>query len=59
MAYGPYFFVILLISFAMISVASSQETRWYLLFPRFCGFLSPSGFQSHLLSGYLDSIGEK
>ena len=46
------------ISAAMMSVASSQEMRTYLLLPRFCVFLSPSGSQSTRLSGYLTRLGE-
>ena len=46
------------ISLAMMSVASSQEMRSYLLFPRFCGLRSPSGSQSTLLSGYRIRLGE-
>ena len=57
-AAGPYCLWIRAISLAMMSVASSQEMRTYLLLPRFCGFLSPSGSQSMRLSGYLTRLGE-
>ena len=57
-AFGPYFFWMRTISLAMMSVASSQEMRSYLLTPRFCGLRSPSGSQSTLLSGYRMRFGE-
>ena len=58
MAFGPYVFWMRVISPAMMSVASSQEMRTYLLLPRFCGLRSPFGSQSTRLSGYLTRLGE-
>ena len=56
-ARGPYCLWIRAISLAMMSVASSQEMRTYLLLPRFCGFRSPFGIPVDALERVLDAVG--
>jgi len=51
MASMPYFSLMRVISETTMASASSQEMRWYLLLPRFCGFRSPFGSQSTRFSG--------
>jgi hypothetical protein len=59
MASGPYCLWILLISADMMSSASSQEIRRYLLLPRFWVLRSPFGSQSTRTMGNFTRLGEK